>query len=39
MGHFNVVKPEDFKAAVNAVGMNELWDYLAHNSNTSVRAA
>jgi FtsP/CotA-like multicopper oxidase with cupredoxin domain len=39
MAHFNVVKPEDFKAAVEAVGMNERWDYLALNSNTSGRAA
>ena len=39
MGHFNVVKPEDFAAAVHAVGMNERWDYLALNSSTSVRAA
>jgi FtsP/CotA-like multicopper oxidase with cupredoxin domain len=38
MGHFNVVKPEDFVAAVHSVGMNEHWDYLALNSSTSVRA-
>jgi FtsP/CotA-like multicopper oxidase with cupredoxin domain len=39
MGHFSVVKPEDFQAAVRDVGMNEHWDYLACNSNTSARAA
>ena len=38
MGHFNVVKPEDFVAALRDVGMSEHWDYLALNSNTSVRA-
>ena len=26
MGHFNIVKPEDFPAALAQVGMDETWD-------------
>lgn len=38
MGHFNVVKPEDFVTAMRDVGMDESWDFASLNSNTSVRA-
>jgi FtsP/CotA-like multicopper oxidase with cupredoxin domain len=38
MGHFNVVKPEDFPAALREAGINAHWDHLSRNSNTSVRA-
>jgi FtsP/CotA-like multicopper oxidase with cupredoxin domain len=38
MGHFNVVKPEDFAVALREVGMDEAWNDASLNSNTSVRA-
>lgn len=38
MGHFNVVKPEDFDQALRDVGMNSTWSEYSLNSNTSVRS-
>jgi manganese oxidase len=36
MGHFNVVKPADYAAALQAVGMDAAWDKAARSGSTVV---